>query len=166
MLGRKRIYMRSINCSYNNVAKCIRLLDKKQFLFIKEKFHAGQSFWKIYPLKSVNALSNIYVCGCSICDFCLHVSLSNITFLNFNASFLSFGHKVVKMRVRIENSRIRSEYTLSVFKEQSLFIITLGKHSPGQRRYLNGYWLIRNVGGTPTIYNWMIFEFNLGCKLC
>ena len=32
MLGRKVIYWRCINCSDNNVAKGIRLLDKKQFL--------------------------------------------------------------------------------------------------------------------------------------
>ena len=31
MLGRKVIYVRCINCSYNNVAKCIRLLDKNAF---------------------------------------------------------------------------------------------------------------------------------------
>ena len=29
MLGRKVIYVRCINCSYNNVAKGVRLLDKK-----------------------------------------------------------------------------------------------------------------------------------------
>ena len=31
ILGRKVIYVRCINCSYNNVAKCIRLLDKNAF---------------------------------------------------------------------------------------------------------------------------------------
>ena len=31
-------------CSYNNAAKGIRLLDKKQFLFIQENFHASKSF--------------------------------------------------------------------------------------------------------------------------
>ena len=30
--------------SYNNVAKGIRLLDKKHFLFIQEKVHASKSF--------------------------------------------------------------------------------------------------------------------------
>ena len=30
------IYMRCINCSYNNVAKGIRLLDEKAFSFIQE----------------------------------------------------------------------------------------------------------------------------------
>ena len=33
MLGRKVIYVRCINCSYNNVAKGIRLLDKKAFFY-------------------------------------------------------------------------------------------------------------------------------------
>ena len=42
--GRKVIYMRCINCSYNNVAKGIRLLDIKAFLFIQEKNHASKSF--------------------------------------------------------------------------------------------------------------------------
>ena len=50
MLGCKVICVRYINCPYNNVAKDIRLLDKKSFLFIQEKFHASKSFWKIYPL--------------------------------------------------------------------------------------------------------------------
>ena len=40
-----------LNCLSNNVAKSIRLLDKKHFfLFMQEKFHASKSFWKIYPL--------------------------------------------------------------------------------------------------------------------
>ena len=32
MLGRKVIYVRCISCSYNNVAKGIRLLDKKAII--------------------------------------------------------------------------------------------------------------------------------------
>ena len=35
--GRKVIYVRCINCPYKNVAKGIRLLDKKAFLCIQEK---------------------------------------------------------------------------------------------------------------------------------
>ena len=39
---------------YNNVAKGIRLLDKKNiFLFLQETFHASKSFLKIYPLNPV-----------------------------------------------------------------------------------------------------------------
>ena len=41
---RKVIYVKCTNCSYNNVAKGIRLLDSKHFLFIQEKFHASKSF--------------------------------------------------------------------------------------------------------------------------
>ena len=37
MLGRKVIYVRCINCSYINVAKGIRLLDKKVYFVIQEK---------------------------------------------------------------------------------------------------------------------------------
>ena len=33
MLGRKVIYVRCINCSYNNVAKGIRLFEKRHFLY-------------------------------------------------------------------------------------------------------------------------------------
>ena len=44
MLGRKVIYVRSINCSYNKMAKGFRLLDKKTFLFIQEKNHTSKSF--------------------------------------------------------------------------------------------------------------------------
>ena len=58
MLGRKVIYVRCISCSYNNVAKGIRLLDKKQFLFIQENFHASKSFLKIYPHKELCANLN------------------------------------------------------------------------------------------------------------
>ena len=36
-VGRKVIYVRCINCSYNNVARGI-------FLFIQENFHASKSF--------------------------------------------------------------------------------------------------------------------------
>ena len=45
-VGRKVIYVRCINCSYNNVAKDIHLLDKKYFLSIQETctFHASKSF--------------------------------------------------------------------------------------------------------------------------
>ena len=38
MFGRKVIYVRCINCSYNNVAKGIRLIDKKAFMFVQEIF--------------------------------------------------------------------------------------------------------------------------------
>ena len=38
MLGRKVIYVRCINCSYSNVAKGIRLLDKKaNFVYTGKK---------------------------------------------------------------------------------------------------------------------------------
>ena len=42
--GRKVIYARFKNCSYNNVAKGIRLLDKKAVSLIQEKVHASKSF--------------------------------------------------------------------------------------------------------------------------
>ena len=66
MLGRKVIYVRCINCSYNNVAKGICLLDKKKaFLFIQEQFHASKSF---IPLKymincSLNSLEKKHFVG-------------------------------------------------------------------------------------------------------
>ena len=50
MLGRKVIYVRCINCSYNNLAKGIRLLDKKLFLFIQKKIHASKSFERYISL--------------------------------------------------------------------------------------------------------------------
>ena len=37
-------YVRCMNCSYNNVAKAIRLLEKKAILFMQEKFYASKSF--------------------------------------------------------------------------------------------------------------------------
>ena len=52
LFGRKVIYVRYKSCSYNNVAKGIRLLKKKQFMFIQENFHASKSFWKIYPINN------------------------------------------------------------------------------------------------------------------
>ena len=44
ILGREVIYVRCINCSYNIVTICIRLLDKKHFLFEQEKIHASKRF--------------------------------------------------------------------------------------------------------------------------
>ena len=44
MLGLKVIYVRCINCSYNNVAKGYVSFIKKHFLFIQEKSHASKSF--------------------------------------------------------------------------------------------------------------------------
>ena len=65
MLGRKVIYVRCISCSYNNVTKGIRLLDKKkQFLFIQEHFNASKSFWKIYPFNRTNIV--FYISGTNI----------------------------------------------------------------------------------------------------
>ena len=43
MLGHKVINARCINCSYNNMVKGFRLLDKKPFLFIQEKNHTSKS---------------------------------------------------------------------------------------------------------------------------
>ena len=51
MLGHKVIYVRCINCPYDNVAKGIRLFDKKQSLIVQEQIYASNSFWKIYSLK-------------------------------------------------------------------------------------------------------------------
>ena len=56
MSVRKVIYVRCINCSYNNVAKGICLLDKKAIFVYTEKNHASKSFLKIYPLKDKGAL--------------------------------------------------------------------------------------------------------------
>ena len=55
MLGRKVIYVRCISCSYNNVAKSIRLLDKQLFLFIQEKIYASKSFERYIPINSTNS---------------------------------------------------------------------------------------------------------------
>ena len=52
MLGRKVVYVRCMNCSYNNAAKGTRLLDKKKQL----KNSASKSFWKIYPFTQVSDL--------------------------------------------------------------------------------------------------------------
>ena len=53
MFGRKVIYVRFINCSYNNVAKGIRLLDKKAIFVYTGKIHARKSFLKdLYPLSN------------------------------------------------------------------------------------------------------------------
>ena len=44
MLGRKVIYVRCMNCAYNNVAKGICLLDKKAIFVYTGKNHANKSF--------------------------------------------------------------------------------------------------------------------------
>ena len=51
MLGRKVIYVRCINCSYNNVAKGFRLLDKKSnFCLYRKNFMQVRAF-KRYKVK-------------------------------------------------------------------------------------------------------------------
>ena len=56
----RRVYTKYKTCEklqiihklYKNVAKGIRLLDKKNIIsFIQENFHSSKSFWKIYSLK-------------------------------------------------------------------------------------------------------------------
>ena len=54
MLGHKVIYVRSINSSYNNVAKGILLPDKMHFLFIQEKFMQVRAFERYIPLTEKN----------------------------------------------------------------------------------------------------------------
>ena len=44
-------FVRCVNCSYNNVAKGIRLLDEKQFLFIQEDFKQVRACERYIPLK-------------------------------------------------------------------------------------------------------------------
>ena len=50
-VGGKVIYVRCINCSYNIVAKGIRLLNEKAFLFIQESFMQVRAFERYIPLK-------------------------------------------------------------------------------------------------------------------
>ena len=45
-----RTSFQCINCSYNNVAKGIRFLDKKQFLFIQENLMQVGAFERCIPL--------------------------------------------------------------------------------------------------------------------
>ena len=52
MLGRKVIYVRCINCSYNNVAKGIRLLDKKATFVYTGIISCKEELLKVYPLNS------------------------------------------------------------------------------------------------------------------
>ena len=52
MLGRKVIYVRCINCSYNNVAKSIRLLIKKAFfVYYRKNVMQVRAFERYIPLK-------------------------------------------------------------------------------------------------------------------
>ena len=52
-VGRKVIYVRCINCSYNNVAKGIRLLDKKNNIFCLYRNNVMKvtAFERYIPLK-------------------------------------------------------------------------------------------------------------------
>ena len=54
MLGRKVIYVRCINCSYNEVAKGISLLDKKAFFV-----YTGKILCKLELLKDISLNSNL-----------------------------------------------------------------------------------------------------------
>ena len=64
MLGRKAIRVRWPNCSYYNIAKCFRLLDKMAILFIHENFHTSKIFRKEPPLNERIEIQYIFD------DFC------------------------------------------------------------------------------------------------
>ena len=49
MLGRKVIYVK-IKCSYNNVAKGIRFIDKKHFCLYRKKIMQVRAFERYIPL--------------------------------------------------------------------------------------------------------------------
>ena len=58
MLGRKVIYARCINCSYNNVAKGVRLLDKKAFfVYTGKKIMQVRGFERYIPLVEAHKYS-------------------------------------------------------------------------------------------------------------
>ena len=54
MLGRKVIYVRCIKCSYNNVAKGIRFLDKKAFFGYIGKISCKKELLKDISLNTVH----------------------------------------------------------------------------------------------------------------
>ena len=59
--GRKVIYVRCIKCSCNNVAKGIRLLDKKTttfFCLYRKNFMQVTAFEDLYPLKIKKLVKN------------------------------------------------------------------------------------------------------------
>ena len=72
MLGRKVIYVRCINCSYNNVAKGIRLVDKKAILvftgkisckldLLKKYIPLRHSIFYMYPTNSVSQIFSLSI---------------------------------------------------------------------------------------------------------
>ena len=84
MLGRKVVYVRCISCSYNNVAKGIRLLEKKKaFIFMQLR-----AFERYIPLYFV---VNSYV----KCFVILLSSLNLMTFYTlffYHLSHLRYNH--------------------------------------------------------------------------
>ena len=61
MLGRKVIYVRCIYCSSKNVAKGIRLLDKKAFNVYTEKIMQVRAFERYIPLRILINLRDVYI---------------------------------------------------------------------------------------------------------
>ena len=64
MLGRKVIYVRCISCSYNNVAKGIRLLDKKAIILVytvRKIFMQERAFERYIPLRLIFYHICIYI---------------------------------------------------------------------------------------------------------
>ena len=54
MLGRKERYVRCLNCSWNNIAKGTRPLDKKAiYVFYRKKIIQERAFESNIPLKSI-----------------------------------------------------------------------------------------------------------------
>ena len=91
MLGRKVICVRCINCSYNNVAKGMRLLNKKHLLFIQENSMQVRAFERYTPLKYHKESGSLT--KCMVFDSlvpCLNVSVFRVVYFeNINRCWVS-----------------------------------------------------------------------------
>ena len=107
-----------------NVAKGIRLLGKKAFLLIQEKFHARKSFWKTYLLKEIRELNlGILIENDLIVSILLHIYADDMVLLAENEEDLQAMVILFKWRLslNIEKANVvhfrrattpRSDYTI------------------------------------------------------
>ena len=97
MLGRKVIYVRCLNCSYNNMAKGIRLLDKKAFFCLyRSNFMQVRAFERYIPLSYPNKVRRLIVFApflliINILPFLLHVFFLFFYFYIFTPEVFSGG---------------------------------------------------------------------------
>ena len=97
MLGRKVIYLRCINCSYNNVAKGIRLYDKKRNFCLNMK-----QFMQVRAFERYTETIKLCPLDVYVCQFLMY---ERISFNLLNNKLLSFRNVMHLNKIHLILSR-------------------------------------------------------------